>query len=80
MVQKIKVFIAGDSTAAAKSTNRKPETGWGERIKEFLSDEVEFLNLEINGRGSKSFVEDEMLQKIAALIKAGDYLFNSIWA
>lgn len=38
MERKIKVFIAGDSTAAAKVPERKPETGWGERLSEFFTD------------------------------------------
>lgn len=75
MDKKIKVFIAGDSTAATKTPDKKPETGWGEKITEFFSNHVEFLNFALNGRSSKSFIDEGHLQKIANLISSGDFLF-----
>lgn len=73
--RKIKVFIAGDSTAATKLPDKKPETGWGERIVELFSDSVEFINFALNGRSSKSFIDEGHLQKIKDLISSGDFLF-----
>lgn len=75
MERRIKIFIAGDSTAATKVPDRKPETGWGERIPEFFTGQAEFLNFAVNGRSSKSFIDEGILQKIAESIQAGDYLF-----
>lgn len=75
MEKKIKVFIAGDSTAATKTTDKKPETGWGERIAELFSNNVEFVNFALNGRSSKSFIAEGHLQRIADLISSGDFLF-----
>jgi lysophospholipase L1-like esterase len=73
--KKIKVFIAGDSTAATKTADKKPETGWGERIAELFSNNVEFVNFALNGRSSKSFIDEGHLQRIADLISSGDFLF-----
>lgn len=75
MGKKIKVFIAGDSTAATKLLEKKPETGWGEVIPEFFSANVDFINLALNGRSSKSFIEEGYLQKIIDSISSGDFLF-----
>lgn len=75
MEKKIKVFIAGDSTAATKTADKKPETGWGERIAELFSNNVEFVNFALNGRSSKSFIAEGHLHRIADLISSGDFLF-----
>jgi lysophospholipase L1-like esterase len=71
----IKVFIAGDSTAATKLPEKKPETGWGEMIPSFFTDEVEFVNCAVNGRSTKSFIDEGRLQEISEAISAGDFLF-----
>jgi lysophospholipase L1-like esterase len=73
--KKIKVFIAGDSTAATKLPEKRPETGWGQMIPEFFPENVEFLNFAVNGRSSKSFIDEGHLQKILDLIGSGDFLF-----
>lgn len=75
MEKKIKVFIAGDSTAATKMLEKKPETGWGEMIPEFFSADVDFVNIALNGRSSKSFIDEGHLQKIIDAISSGDFLF-----
>jgi lysophospholipase L1-like esterase len=73
--KKIKVFIAGDSTAATKLPEKKPETGWGEMIPGYFTEAVEFHNFAVNGRSSKSFIAEGHLQKIEDLIGEGDFLF-----
>lgn len=75
MKGKIKVFIAGDSTAAKKLPEKRPETGWGEMIPMFFSGEVEFENHAVNGRSSKSFIDEGRLEKISEGIGKGDFLF-----
>jgi lysophospholipase L1-like esterase len=73
--RKVKVFIAGDSTAATKLAEKKPETGWGEIIPSFFSEEVEFVNCAVNGRSTKSFIDQGRLEEIAKAISSGDLLF-----
>ncbi|EOH48325.1 hypothetical protein SSI_00701 [Enterococcus faecium EnGen0191] len=34
------IHIAGDSTAAEKDENKRPETGWGEKISAYFSPEI----------------------------------------
>ncbi|MBU3156117.1 rhamnogalacturonan acetylesterase [Clostridium estertheticum] len=75
MTKKIKVFIVGDSTAAAKITEKRPETGWGEMIPMFFNGEVEFENHAVNGRSSKSFIEEGRLKEISDTIGNGDFMF-----
>ncbi|MFJ8955430.1 rhamnogalacturonan acetylesterase [Streptomyces sp. NPDC102381] len=68
------LFIAGDSTAAQKYLDAKPETGWGMALPLFLSDRVRVANHAVNGRSSKSFVDEGRLDTILAAIRPGDLL------
>jgi len=69
-----KLFIAGDSTAAPKLEQKRPESGWGEYLHLFMSPLIEIKNYAENGRSTKSFISDGLLEKIDHEIKAGDYL------
>lgn len=71
----MKLFIAGDSTAAKKLPEKRPEAGWGEFIGDFFTDQVTVENLAINGRSTKSFIAEGRLLNIAQQIQPGDYLF-----
>ncbi|MCQ4208813.1 rhamnogalacturonan acetylesterase [Streptomyces longispororuber] len=68
------LFIAGDSTAAQKYADAKPETGWGTALPLFLADRIEVANHAVNGRSSKSFVDEGRLDAVLAAIRPGDFL------
>ncbi len=69
------IFIAGDSTAAPKAENRRPETGWGEKIATYFDQKVQIENHAVNGRSSKSFIHEQRLETIKNRLAPGDYLF-----
>ncbi|GHA97880.1 rhamnogalacturonan acetylesterase [Streptomyces chryseus] len=68
------VFVAGDSTAAGKSVPAAPETGWGMALPFFLHERLEVANHAVNGRSSKSFIDEGRLAPILAAIRPGDLL------
>ncbi|MGX9886037.1 rhamnogalacturonan acetylesterase [Streptomyces sp. NPDC002276] len=68
------IYIAGDSTAAQKYIPEEPETGWGMALPFFLRRGVEVANHAVNGRSSKSFVDEGRLEAILAVIRPGDLL------
>ncbi|MFI5885900.1 rhamnogalacturonan acetylesterase [Streptomyces sp. NPDC051554] len=68
------LYIAGDSTAAQKYSTEAPETGWGMALPFFLRKGVEVSNQAVNGRSSKSFVDEGRLDAILAAIRPGDFL------
>ncbi|WP_416983952.1 rhamnogalacturonan acetylesterase [Streptomyces sp. T028] len=68
------VFIAGDSTAAQKYSDAAPETGWGMALPFFLCSGLSVANHAVNGRSSKSFVDEGRLDAILAAIRPGDFL------
>lgn len=80
---KITVFLAGDSTVkdytefgmwtGGKALN---EGSWGEYLQNFFDkDAVEIQNYAEGGRSTRNFINEGKLDKIAAKIKKGDYLF-----
>jgi lysophospholipase L1-like esterase len=69
------VFIAGDSTAARKAPEAYPETGWGERLAGFLAAGWTVDNRAVNGRSTKSFVDQGRWRELVAALEAGDAVF-----
>ncbi|MFD5322021.1 rhamnogalacturonan acetylesterase [Streptomyces sp. NPDC127098] len=68
------LYIAGDSTAAQKYVAAAPETGWGMALPFFLGRGLTVANHAMNGRSSKSFVDEGRLTTILASICPGDLL------
>ncbi|MFF3341062.1 rhamnogalacturonan acetylesterase [Streptomyces flavidovirens] len=68
------VFVAGDSTAADKSVSAAPETGWGMALPFFLHEHLKVANHAVNGRSSKSFIDEGRLTPILEAIRPGDFL------
>ena len=72
--QPITVFLAGDSTLAAKAADKRPETGWGEPFQNLFSGKVKIENHAQNGRSTKSFIDEGRWQAIIEKLKKGDYV------
>ena len=68
------LYIAGDSTAAQKYADAAPETGWGMALPFFLYKDLPVANHAVNGRSSKSFVDEGRLDVILGVIGPGDFL------
>jgi lysophospholipase L1-like esterase len=68
------IFIAGDSTAAQKYAPAAPETGWGMALPFFLHKHLVVANHAVNGRSSKSFVDEGRLDVVLGAIRPGDFL------
>ncbi|MFD3737395.1 rhamnogalacturonan acetylesterase [Streptomyces sp. NPDC058629] len=66
------VHIAGDSTAAPKPASAAPETGWGMALPFFLAPRLRVANHAVNGRSSKSFIDEGRLATLLAEVRPGD--------
>ncbi|WP_294606621.1 pectinesterase family protein [uncultured Bacteroides sp.] len=72
----ITIFMIGDSTMADKSlTGGNPERGWGQMLPGYLSEEIRVDNHAVNGRSSKSFIDEGRWEKVISQVKKGDYVF-----
>ena len=73
--KKIKVFIAGDSTAANKEVRAYPETGWGMPFAYLFDSTVVVDNRAKNGRSTRTFLSEGLWQKLISDVREGDYVF-----
>ncbi len=72
----VTIFIAGDSTAAPKLPEKRPETGWGEMLQPYFNvEKVKIDNRAMNGRSTKTFISEGRWQAIIDDLKRGDYVF-----
>lgn len=72
----VTIFMIGDSTMANKSLNGgNRERGWGHVLGGFFSEEVHVDNHAMNGRSSKSFIDEGRWAVVLNKIKPGDYVF-----
>ena len=72
----VTIFLAGDSTMAAKLPEKRPETGWGEMLGgHFKQGTVRIENRAANGRSTKTFISEGKWQSIIDDLNKGDYVF-----
>lgn len=71
----ITVYMIGDSTMANKSlTGNNLERGWGMMLQAFFTDDIVVSNHAINGRSTKSFIDEGRWQKVLDALQPGDYV------
>lgn len=68
------IFLVGDSTMANKPTDDNPERGWGQMFPEFITDEVEIQNHAVNGRSTKSFINERRWDTVMNRLREGDFV------
>ncbi len=70
------IFVIGDSTAAKKDLSTgSPERGWGMALQCYFDDQyIRVDNHAVNGRSSRSFINEGRWDKVLSLIKPGDYV------
>lgn len=72
----VTVFMIGDSTMANKKLEGgNPERGWGMMLPGFFSEDICIDNHAVNGRSSKSFIDEGRWNVVVSKIKKGDYVF-----
>jgi lysophospholipase L1-like esterase len=67
--------MVGDSTMADKPTPEKnPERGWGQMLPQFFDGNVTVRNYAVNGRSTKSFIDEGKWDAVLAQLRPGDYV------
>ncbi len=69
------IFWAGDSTVACNKFATFPQTGIAQAFDRFTASDVVIYNHAVNGRSTKSFIDESRLATIYDEITEGDYLF-----
>ncbi len=70
----ITVYLIGDSTLSIKEVKNYPETGWGMPFSWFFDKGVNVDDRAMNGRSTRSFVEENRWAPITDALKSGDYV------
>ncbi len=72
----ITIFMIGDSTMANKPIkNGNLERGWGMALQCYFDEGIIVDNHAVNGRSSKSFIDEGRWKVVVDKIKPGDYVF-----
>jgi lysophospholipase L1-like esterase len=75
--QKTTIYTIGDSTMADKiKPNENPETGWCQVLPSFFElNLVAIDNRAVNGRSTKSFINEKRWDSVYNSLQPGDYVF-----
>lgn len=74
--QKTTLYCIGDSTMAnKKDPDQNPEYGWVQVLQSYFKDAVTVENKAVNGRSTKSFINEKRWDSIYKKLKKGDYVF-----
>ena len=71
----VSIFSIGDSTMADKPTEEgNPERGWCQALKTRVIEGVHFENHAVNGRSTKSFIDEGRWQVVVDKLQQGDWV------
>lgn len=73
--KKITIWLIGDSTMSIKETKAYPETGWGMPFVFFWDSTVKVDNRAMNGRSTRTFMEEGRWDPLVNAMQEGDYVF-----
>jgi DNA sulfur modification protein DndE len=72
---RLTIFLIGDSTMANKLPTDAPETGWGMVLNQYFNESIDVQNHALNGRSTKSFINEKRWDNVLKQIKKGDWVF-----
>jgi lysophospholipase L1-like esterase len=73
--QKTTIYAIGDSTMAnKKDPDCNPEHGWAQVLQPFFTTNIIVENKAVNGRSTKSFINENRWDSIYKKLKKGDYV------
>lgn len=73
--KKIKIWLIGDSTMSVKEIKTYPETGWGMPFVYLWDSTVAVDNRAMNGRSTRTFMEEKRWDPVVSEMQEGDYVF-----
>ncbi|MBZ9630044.1 rhamnogalacturonan acetylesterase [Salegentibacter sp. LM13S] len=70
------LYLIGDSTMSnKKDPEENPEHGWGQVLPELLTNKIKVENHAVNGRSTKSFIDEGRWEKVLEKLQPGDFVF-----
>ena len=76
IAQQTTIYTIGDSTMAdKKNPEENPEHGWVQVLPQFFNADVKIDNRAVNGRSTRSFINEKRWDSIYKYLEKGDYVF-----
>ncbi|WP_207428639.1 rhamnogalacturonan acetylesterase [Pedobacter sp. SYSU D00535] len=72
---KTTIYLIGDSTMSDKNVKAYPEAGWGMPFRYFFDSTVVVDNRAMNGRSTRTFMEENRWAPVVDKLEEGDYVF-----
>ena len=69
------IWLIGDSTISIKEKKAYPETGWGMPFAAFWDSTIAVENKAMNGRSTRTFMEENRWAPVVNDLQPGDYVF-----
>jgi lysophospholipase L1-like esterase len=69
------IWLIGDSTISIKEKKAYPETGWGMPFAAFWDSSIAVENRAMNGRSTRTFMEENRWAPVVNDLQPGDYVF-----
>jgi lysophospholipase L1-like esterase len=70
------IYTIGDSTMANKpNPDKNPERGWVQVLPAYFTNDVKIVNKAVNGRSTRSFIDENRWDTVFNSIQKGDYVF-----
>jgi lysophospholipase L1-like esterase len=70
------IYTIGDSTMANKpNPDKNPERGWAQVLPAYFTSDVIVVNKAVNGRSTRSFIDENRWDTVFKALKRGDYVF-----
>lgn len=70
----VTIYLVGDSTMANKQVSAYPEAGWGMPFAYFFDGGAKVDNRAMNGRSTKTFIEEGRWKAVTDSLREGDYV------
>ncbi len=70
----VRVHTIGDSTMADRPDPAHPEHGWGTLLRRVFTADVVVYNYAVNGRSTKSFIDEGKWKSALGALQPGDYM------
>lgn len=68
------IYMIGDSTMQYNNYNTYPQTGWGQVLHLFAKTDVRIYDYAINGRSTKSFIDEGRFDNVLSKLETGDFV------
>lgn len=69
-----RIFMIGDSTMHYNKFNSFPQIGWGQALNLYTKRDVLIFDFALNGRSTKSFIDEGVFEEVYKMLQKGDYL------